>query len=302
MAKDMDKSAIEFRKYMTKSPREDSWGLFVTGVGIRNISPYSDYYDDEQPAPYRWTEGRRLDEFGLVYLVGGKGVFESRETGARAVKEGNLISLFPGVWHNYHPTIDTGWHEYWILFAGDQPARFEQNGILDPNNPILDPGLDERLHHLFSQIFDLVETEPIGAGLLRSAIVGQLIAQALMRHEERKVMGRKSSSVIQTAKCYLEEHRDGQVEMAKLAESLHLSYRQFRRLFRDATGLAPQQYHTQLRINRAKELIELSDLRINEIADLLGFEDPFYFSRLFTKKTGRSPSDWRRLRQQSTPT
>ena len=60
--------------------------------------------------------------------------------------------------------------------------------------------------------------------------------------------------------------------------------------------MAPQQYHMQLRINRAKELLEDRDNRVNEVAVRVGFGDQFYFSRMFRKYTGLSPSQWRDTR------
>jgi AraC-like DNA-binding protein len=78
-----------------------------------------------------------------------------------------------------------------------------------------------------------------------------------------------------------------------VARELNVSYSRFRALFRRCTGLSPAQYHLQLRIRRACELLEGSALRIKEVADRLGFESPYYFSRLFKKKTGVSPEAWR---------
>lgn len=80
--------------------------------------------------------------------------------------------------------------------------------------------------------------------------------------------------------------------MGELADSLNLSYRHFSRLFKDLTGLPPQRYHIQIRINRAKKLLEHPNAKVSEVAAIIGFEDPYYFSRLFRKYTGLSPHQW----------
>ena len=72
-----------------------------------------------------------------------------------------------------------------------------------------------------------------------------------------------------------------------------MSYRNFRHLFKHFTGLPPQQYHLELKLNHAKKLLTESRASIAEIASSVGFTNPFYFSRFFRQKTRRSPTQWR---------
>jgi AraC-like DNA-binding protein len=82
--------------------------------------------------------------------------------------------------------------------------------------------------------------------------------------------------------------------MQALAYELGVSYPHFRRVFRQSTGLPPRQYLLNLKINMAKQLMEDQGLKLSAVARKAGFEDPYYFSRLFKQKTGISPSLWRR--------
>jgi AraC-like DNA-binding protein len=69
----------------------------------------------------------------------------------------------------------------------------------------------------------------------------------------------------------------------------------FRRLFKSETGKTPLQYLTEKRIDYAISLLESRDVKyvkIADIADMTGFKDPFYFSRVFKKITGKSPNEW----------
>lgn len=72
-----------------------------------------------------------------------------------------------------------------------------------------------------------------------------------------------------------------------------MSQDHFRRLFKQQTNRTPLEYLTTLRINHAKRLLTNDYLQIKQVADLVGFEDPYYFSRLFAKTTGKSPTEWR---------
>jgi AraC-like DNA-binding protein len=72
-----------------------------------------------------------------------------------------------------------------------------------------------------------------------------------------------------------------------------VSYSNFRKLFKEYTGLSPATYQQDLRLQRAKELLSTTDLSIKEIAYKLNFESPDYFSAKFKAKTGRRPSELR---------
>lgn len=72
-----------------------------------------------------------------------------------------------------------------------------------------------------------------------------------------------------------------------------MSQDHFRRLFKQQTNRTPLEYLTDLRINHAKRLLANDYLQIKQVAELVGFEDPYYFSRIFTKATGKSPTEWR---------
>jgi AraC-like DNA-binding protein len=72
-----------------------------------------------------------------------------------------------------------------------------------------------------------------------------------------------------------------------------MSYSKFRKLFKESTGESPNQYHLNLRLDKAKELLHTTNLNVTEVAYNLGFESVFYFSKLFKKKNGVSPKSYR---------
>ena len=80
--------------------------------------------------------------------------------------------------------------------------------------------------------------------------------------------------------------------MESLSVSLGLGYSRLSKIFKRYTGLSPHQYYRQLKINRAKELLQAKQYSIKEVAFRLSFENTYYFSRIFKRKTGLSPSAW----------
>lgn len=87
---------------------------------------------------------------------------------------------------------------------------------------------------------------------------------------------------------------DQQIDMETLASELKVGYSWFRRIFKRHTGVSPNQYHMQIRLDKARNLLLSTDLSVKEISDQLGYQTQDYFSSLFKKKTGLSPSVFRR--------
>ncbi len=90
---------------------------------------------------------------------------------------------------------------------------------------------------------------------------------------------------------------DQDLPLSRLAAAAGLSPSQFVRAFRDATGLPPHQYLRGLRIGRARELLEQTDLPVIEVALNCGFGQPAYFATSFRETTGFSPRAWRQARR-----
>ncbi len=83
------------------------------------------------------------------------------------------------------------------------------------------------------------------------------------------------------------------INLTEIAAESGLSYIQFSRRLKAATGLSPSDYITTLRIDKAKHLLANTKLKINQISDICGFENEYYFSNFFKKHTRLSPSAFR---------
>ena len=100
------------------------------------------------------------------------------------------------------------------------------------------------------------------------------------------------------ARLRIRESLESNLTIQKIAEELGIGYSNFRKLFKEYTGVAPAMYQQELRLQRAKEMLSTTNISIKEIAYRLNFDSPDYFSAKFKIKTGRKPSDFRREMQQ----
>jgi len=284
-----------FFRYTPVSPRDEVWGLVSTTAGVVKIEPGMEYPPPGHPKDYAlsWRRGRVLDEYQLHYISRGKGIFETDPSGRREVDVGDFFLLFPGVRHRYRPDRETGWNEYWVGFKGPLADNLLENGFFTPAQPVIRAWMERRAHELFSEILTQLRTEPAGfmpvISSLTTLLLARVHATSLAENTDSRV-----DRVIRQAKFALRERLAESVDMSKIAEDLGVSYSWLRRNFREVTGLPPYQYHLQLRLGHAMDMLSGSDCTVKEAANQSGFEDEHYFSRLFKKKTGQSPRNWQK--------
>ena len=123
-------------------------------------------------------------------------------------------------------------------------------------------------------------------------IIGSILRKGIRLREERS-KGR-NQSVIRTALQYMEENfTDDSLTLNRVAGVANVSANHFSALFSQEMGQTFIEYLTQLRMNRAKEQLRCTDMRSGEIALEVGYKDPHYFSFLFKKTQGCTPSEYR---------
>ena len=288
---------MQTSKYMLASDRDQLWGLTVTTIGYEEIGkddPYptrghaDGYYFDLQ-------KGRILPEYQLLYIIEGGGVFHSRTVPEARLKEGDFFLLFPGEWHSYHPTGPRGWKKYWIGFRGHNMDDRVRAGFLSPTKPIYHVGFSEKIVQLYRSAYEAALAEEAYSQQVMAGIVNLLIGlmYSLERNIELKSRNQEHVNMINRAQLRIRESLESSLTIQQVAEEMGVSYSNFRKLFKEHTGLSPAVYQQDLRLQRAKELLTTTDMSITEIAYRLNFESPDYFSSKFRVKTGRKPSDLR---------
>lgn len=291
-------SITEYYRYPVSSPRDRLWGLFVTGAGYQPL-PAGTRSPPDRPHPdahyYTWQQGRVLNEYAIVYVVHGRGEFQSKPTSRRDLAAGDAFLLFPGVWHRYRPIKEIGWATYWVHFQGENADRLHNRGLIRPEEAVLRIGTNEEVVHSFTRLLDRLRCEPVGFSQMIAADVLEILAAVLgaARADRDNLTER---DIVNRAKLRLEREDDRLPSIEELPDELGLSRARFFRLFKQQTGLSPYQYHLQLKIRRAGRMLSNSDMPVKEIAGLLNFQSAYHFSRLFKRKTGFSPRDFRNRR------
>ena len=127
-----------------------------------------------------------------------------------------------------------------------------------------------------------------------SALLARMEAVLLAR-EQTIVPNREinAEQIVQNVMIYLRENYSRQIDFAAVAEAQAVSAPYLSRLFHEYAGVSPSRYLTGYRMEQAKELRRDSRLSIGEIAERVGYPDPFHFSKTFKNTVGVSPSQFR---------
>jgi AraC-like DNA-binding protein len=267
------------------------WSTKVNTIGFESVPEHASYPQTGHPPGYSFNfeRGRVLQEYQLLYVTKGKGLFSSLLIQNIEISEGTVFLLKPGEWHTYRPDESTGWECYWVGFSG---AITES---LQNENTIIQIGYDEEMVGLYRKILEVSNGERPGYRQLLSGILIHLLAYLFFREKDNNWKDKEVLNKIDKARLMIREKLNSTVSPEELAAALNMSYTWFRRMFRQYTGLAPAQYITQLKIQKARELLSVTSMPIKEIALELGYESIDYFSTLFKKQTGTTPGQFRNM-------
>ena len=289
---------MQISKYLVVNPRDVQWGLTVSTVGYEEIGVADTYPTRGHADGYYFDidKGRVLNEYQLLYITEGEGIFNSAHAKDKPLKAGDLFLLFPGEWHTYHPTGKNGWKSYWIGFKGKNVDDRVKAGFLSVYKPIYHVGFSADIIRLYEEAYKRAQEEAPYSQQILAGIVNHLVG--LMYALERSMELSKDHTrvdMINLARLRIRESLEVDLTIQQVAEELGVSYSNFRKLFKEFTGISPALYQQDLRLQRAKELLATTTLSIKEIAYRLRFESPDYFSSKFKIKTGKKPSEFRNM-------
>ncbi|MCD7060615.1 helix-turn-helix domain-containing protein [Pelagibacterium xiamenense] len=282
----------DYFTYLPENTLCEAWGCTALSTGYTAIPPGSDYPPVRHPDDHHfvWEKGRTLQAYQFALISEGRGRLQAapQPDVVRTVEAGDVILLFPGVWHRFSPDPETGWVEHWIECRGFAFDRAMDMELLPTERPLWHAG--KAGEAIFNTVHRLARED----ALLHQPELSTLGLQLLARLcQSRDLAEQGRARIVERARRILMEQSGRSPALAAVARDLGISYSTLRRLFRQHTGISLKQYQTEVRIRRACELLRNSDKSIKEIAGHLGYNSAFHFSTQFQKATGVAPSHWR---------
>lgn len=262
--------------------------LYITDIG---------YYPSAANHFMERTEP--INEFVLIYCMRGKGWFDCKgkqhEVGANT-----YFILPPGASHSYGSDDQHPWSIYWIHFNGTlAPFYASECGV--PHSII--PGITSRIEtrtNLFEEIFDALCA---GYNIDNIRYAMSLFHHFLgtLRYLGEYRNGGKNTQdldIVNAAIHYMNENIEQNLSLANLSDFIGFSPSYLSSVFKTRTGHSPMSYFQLLKIRRACKLLDETEMKVNNICHKVGISDPYYFSRLFSKIMGISPTAYRNRQPQ----
>lgn len=236
-------------------------------------------------------------DFQMIYIAKGKGHFVIDKEPVIG-QEGSMILYFPGDYQSYTYYIQDSPDIYWIHFTGSKAIDIlTQAGF--PKTGIYNLGTRNEYPLLFNKIIKEMQIQKTKFLELSTLYLSELITLMSRHYEEKPNHKMGSSKHIEQAMEYFHRSYASNISIKDYANQCNMSCCWFIRSFRAYAGLTPQAYLTNIRITKAKELLNNHNFNISEIGEMVGYDNPFYFSRIFKQSTGIAPSYYLKDRLQN---
>lgn len=228
-----------------------------------------------------------LKEFILIYCVSGEGWY--RLANRCNIKAGHYFILPANQPHTYGASQDNPWTIYWLHFSGRMAESLWKLYHFShfPSSSV--PFSGHRLG-LFNKLFETLEKGYSKEHIqFTSLSLGYLMSSFLHPNIFEHTTDQKSPDMTDRAIEYMRQNLCVSMSLNQVAERISYSIPHLASEFKKKTGYSVIDYHNRLRIQKACQYLDLTDMPIKEVASTLGFQDPYYFSRLFSKIIGKSP-------------
>lgn len=235
-----------------------------------------------------------IDQHIFIYCTQGKGWVEFNRK--RIMLSPSQFVIIPAnIVHKYGADVKDPWSIYWFHFKGklatnivdliSQKAKTQQPNIVHAEEKI----------RLFEEMYSNLE-KGYSADNLRfvNMTLYYFLSSLLYEHRFSYETPKRGDDMIGAVIAHMQQNLDSVFTLKEFAALANLSSSHFSALFKTGTGYPPMEYFNHLKIQKANQLLLFTNRSVKQIAHELGIDDPYYFSRMFTKLMEVSPSEYRR--------
>ena len=221
----------------------------------------------------------------IHYILSGKGIYKT-DGHIYHLSEGDAFLIRPNTLIYYEADRYRPWTYTWIGFQGiKMDEYFRRTSLLE--EPCFHYGKDDRVRLCHEKMFEAYNL-PENRDLMMNSILYEYLYLLASKFP------RKTIPIQEKKISYVESNYADSVNIQVIADYLNIERTYLYRLFKDITGVSPQEYLLDYRIRRACTLLRETSLPVGDIARSVGYHDAMYFSRLFHQKKNCTPTRYRK--------
>ena len=231
----------------------------------------------------------------LFYCVQGKGYY---------TLDGHTFTLNPNQYVIvpatdkplvYWSDTEDPWSIYWVHFTSDALQAFNRAyHIVRVHGTQFIPH-NEKGIRIWEEMYENLSRGYSPENLMNTNLcLYHLIATFVFSQQQNQNSSSPEKAIIRETIDYMKNNLDKTIRIEDFADLNKYSVSHFSKLFRLTTGMSPIEYFIHLKMQKACQLLYTEDSRVKQIAALLGYDDPYYFSRLFKKYMNTSPETYRK--------
>ena len=266
----------------------------------KNIDLTLFQYGWENCAPLHSYGPAKRNHYLFHFIFGGKGYLSSNDSAGQThlykLEAGQGFLICPGQVNTYYADEKTPWEYAWLEFDGVKALEYMEMAGLGWDRPVYHLKKREEGALLKEELMAIVDNP------YRSSInqIGHLYLffDALIRSSVNcKTMvqsGKMRDTYIKEAISFIEMNYGRAISVEDIADFCNINRSYLNRLFKESTGKTLQNFLMYYRMNRAAELLKVSELTVNEIGKRCGYQNQLHFSRAFKTIFGLSPMQWKK--------
>ena len=231
---------------------------------------------------------KTFESFNFSFILEGSGTYMYKGK-CFEVSAPCVIVQWPGEPMDYGP--DKSWYEVYFIYGPEAGEALKQKGFFRSGQVLWHISDPARVQKLLAELDTALRETSLNPDRIDYICEGMIMESLLAKSQAPADADERK---IRQIKTYVQQHLTTRHDFAELARRYGMSLTTFRRRWLEYTGIPPAKYQSQLLIREACRLLIEKNISIGEVAAMLNFEDPYYFSKKFHKETGLTPSRYRK--------
>ncbi len=257
--------------------------IIITAAGYYRVHT-SEVIETERP------NGR--GDYQLIYISSGRAhfYFDGEE---RIIPKGNMVLFRPKETQMYYLYADDKPETYWVHFSGSDVDILLDYYQMPRDENVFFTGTSPDYQWLFRQMIQELQLQRANYEDFLNINLRHIFLLINRYLKEGNDVGTEMLDEVERATHYFNEHYNEPIVIEDYAKERAMTVNWFTQNFKKVTKVTPMQYILSLRITNAMNLIDNTDYNMTQIADAVGYNNSMYFSRIFKKHTGMTPTEYK---------